>query len=1046
MSKFTKIGLLTLSLVIVSCSKREFKPISYLNIAPEKNPLRVPANSINNKCFTDTFEIDRIRQDIATMEKTWKKKAKVPSKFEKFSLSIAQTHYVNRFHEYIFMNEQSDSCNDLQCLLNISYGDRNSEAGDRIYHWFLKMGTGISTLDKIPTYSRESFKDKTRKDFLFPVEELKFLNMISFIVSSKYKDLYISTMHRFPNGTSPGASVAGAYNGFRGAYKKPHREIFLTQQNFSYSDNGIIKGYYIHTLVHELSHALDFSYGDPDEILSKVSITPKWTDLSWQWGEAKVSYTEEVNGLEVEKEKTIMKWIPSSAKEDTFLREYMKVSPQEDFADVGAYYVVDPEKLHEKASDKFSVFQDDFYFGDSFMDVDETMHIQDDLNSFLATNIEETVKNCVLDENSSQLASSIDYTFAKKYQFLSKELSNCLLSKIDEQLLSRLERIKKQRYKACKIVGENPHKLIQKSIHYNSNKIENTLQSIESIGKAKERWGSLRNELANKCDEKSIFLETYRLHKPKEQFQSAYIDCINNVFGKYTDIEKVVVGEKELLVSKINFSRTQKNVKEAFLDATKGLKTFLKDSSGELVESCRDQADFKTNLYTPVSGGNTYVNKNSLTCINDKFDENFDTVIKEFMQGHYYSSDVGLLYITEMYMQDYVNDINDYLYTLSLTEDEKYRKHIILDADDIFKDVIQSETLNQAYTLEKNSFKDDFNRTVKDTLRKYLSQYRAPMTISEHETLIELNKKVLKLLIENSKKVSNKDTVKFNNESKQIIKSLILKYSTIKNWSSNYKSLDEFEFKCHIQVEDEINQYISSKADKYKFLSKKRMTTSLKMSVCDPLHKALGKEVSASKNLQSSIKGRVIGHLLNTTNWKSSFESSKLKNSCLASLDKDSFDLNLNQYKLLNINVVLDEILNEECDKAVSLWEGVDLFEINNRMSCMFNCVSNVPKEYSISVKDWNLYLNNSFKLLTGEINKLFKDFIEPGIFKCIEKYPKVTIASFRIKRKKCIIKQLDTKVSIKLDKYSQRVNNILNNQLVKRQQKTKRYLGNYMK
>jgi len=351
---------------LVSCHD-QYRPISYLGAeSKERNYLRLPANISENKCFLDEFGIDRIREDIAVMESKWTKKVKVPKAFDQIDLKPAETHYIKRFHKYIFLNEDSSSCTSLSCLLNIAYGNPESEAGDRIYHWYLSMGTGISTLDSIPTYDSTTFKDKTLKDFLFPVEELKLLNITSKILSSKYKNLYISTMHRFPDNTSPGASVAGMYNGFTGASSKPFREIFLTNQYSKHSNTDEIQGYYFHTLIHELTHALDFSHGDSKKILSYVSTQKNWTDLSWEWGEAKITVEQEIDGVKTEIEKIIMKWLPVEGKTNGFLRSYMKVSPKEDFADAGSYFIISPDTLNSKAIDKYKKFKEEFYFGDSF--------------------------------------------------------------------------------------------------------------------------------------------------------------------------------------------------------------------------------------------------------------------------------------------------------------------------------------------------------------------------------------------------------------------------------------------------------------------------------------------------------------------------------------------------------------------------------------------------------------------------------------------------------------------------------------------------------
>jgi len=1030
----------------ISCNE-QYRPISYLGLeSKERNYLRFPANISDNKCFLDEFGIDRIREDIAVMESKWIKKVKVPKAFDQIDLKPAETHYIKRFHKYIFLNEDSSSCSSLSCLLNIAYGNHESEAGDRIYHWYLSMGTGISTLDSIPTYDRTTFKDKTLKDFLFPVKELKLLNITSKILSSKYKNLYISTMHRFPDNTSPGTSVAGMYNGFTGASSKPFREIFLTNQYSNHSNTDEIKGYYFHTLIHELTHALDFSHGDSNKILSYVSTQKNWTDLSWEWGEAKITVEQEIDGIKTKIEKTIMKWLPVEGKTNGFLRAYMKVSPKEDFADAGSYFIISPDTLNSKAKDKYEKFKEEFYFGDSFRDAVEVELIQKELSNYLATNINSIVKNCALDGYESK-RSDFSLLLPEISILLDPKTKNCLIDQIETIISEKMLEVKSLRYKSCKVIKGKETEYIQNAVDRNEVFLEESLNQIGEIGQAKESWSKLRTDLKNTCDPTSIYLSTRDELDPSEEYSKIMITCINNVFDEYSNITHLLEVEMEeyLKINKYNKAITETENK--FNDITKGLTTFLESSAVIFVESCRNSTSFKYNKYLPVSGGSIFVNNNSLNCINEQINESFDDVLRDFLGEKYNVSKKGLLYISKKNFNHYVTQINNALYNVNVKEEILYKDSIQDIMSTVFNKSINSESLIHNYLNKNSSFKQMFNLSVKNDLKSFWSTKGNPITISLSETISLLRPLILTDFIINANKENLSEITKLKSLNKETSDRLFNKFQNLDVWSFKYSSISNFKDACYKSIHSEVEVFSNNIMEEFKYLSSSALIKKTKIEICERLESILKKELDLSTYHKENLSKEIKKLIYTTTEWRSTIRDEDLKTLCL-----ESIDLNLNEtvksnLKLLNMKVIINNVLIKECQAFISNWIKIDLKSIESYVLCSGECRPQKPSLYADLNQDhWNLYLASSLVLFEKEAESIFDIVTKPRLDECKIKYPQIRYSVMKLKRKKCLLAKLNEKISMDRLDHSIEALNIIQILLDKKTNDLKLNLGTYMK
>jgi Mlc titration factor MtfA (ptsG expression regulator) len=1042
MNKF----IIFLLFILVSCSK-EYKPISYLN--SRLKPIttqRLPANINQNKCFVEEFGIERIRDDIAQMEIDWSKSVNVPKPYNKLKLKPAETHYIKKFHTYMFHNEESLSCTNLPCLLNIAYGDKESEAGERIYHWFLSMGTGISTIDNIPTYERNSFKEKTLKDFLFPVNELKLLNIVSKILSTKYKNLYISTLHRFPNGTSPGVSVAGMYNGFSGAYKKPYREIFLTSQSLSINSDKLVSGYYIHTLIHELTHALDFSFGDNSKILSSVSKEKDWTDLSWEWGEAKITVKKEVDGVMTEVEKTIMKWLPVEGRTNGFIRSYMKVSPAEDFADAGTYFVISPDELKTKAIDKYNKFKKDFYFDDSFRDSSEIDLIKQELNEYLSLNIKSIVKNCTLDKfEKNNIKNSL--TLPSTLNVLEPNTRDCLTFNIKKIASSKVSELKSNRYKTCKIMKGNEIEFIQNALDFNQVNLEESFDKIGEIGIAKESWSSLRKDLKEKCDSTSVFLEVRNNTNPKEDYDFNLLACMDNIFNDYKSISYLVEDERKEFLEKNSYLNAEDATKRKFEAITKGLNTFLEIEAHKFLKSCNDYLSSESEMYSPISGGAIFVNRNVLNCLNTKIDESLDDVLKKFLEEKYNMSEIGLIYIKDSNLKNYINQINNALYELNLKEQRTFVNEVKSNINSVFKVTTSSSKLMKSYLDESLSFEEEFKSSISKTLQNYWNKIGNPSTISLNETISHLKQGVKNKLIKNANSKFNEEDIRLNVLNNELSKTLFDKYQDINNWEFKYNSIDDFKDSCFKSLNTDVEKFALSQKNEFNYLSTKKIKNITKDKICKRLREALDSELNDSISLKKSLKLKINEKIFSTVFWRLFTSEKELNLSCIKKITIDSQEKLNSSYKLLNIDLITENILKSQCSDFLKKWKTIDLKSIKKRISCSGDCSQGIPPLYKdLSKEEWNNYLSQALIVFSGKADLVFEAELKPMLNSCVLKYPQIRFSVMKIKRKKCLIDILEKDIVLSnLDRNSES-SEIIKILLYKKINMLKSDLGIFMK
>jgi len=238
-------------------------------------------------------------------------------------LTAGEQTYAIRFLKSLSFPDGYDDCTNLECLFEKTYAEsfpEKTEWAKVISYWYEKTGYGVST---------------GPNDGLFEPEELRGMWVLANLLPDFYRKLpTLSDFHRIPNGYVGDDGAVGVY--YPGS-----RQIEIAQLTTRIANHRLL-GTFHHTLVHEMSHAFDRSIGTPNGWFSE---SPEWMGLS-QWQRLSRNDWKAVDG--------------------NFVSVYAATSPNEDFAESMAYFILEPDTLKKIAPEKFELISKKFFDGKAF--------------------------------------------------------------------------------------------------------------------------------------------------------------------------------------------------------------------------------------------------------------------------------------------------------------------------------------------------------------------------------------------------------------------------------------------------------------------------------------------------------------------------------------------------------------------------------------------------------------------------------------------------------------------------------------------------------
>lgn len=1003
--------------MFASCSK-SYNRLNWLHSYIETDNQRSIA-STEKACFIDQFEIDHIKNEITLLEKNWKTKVKIPEKFRFTTFNNAQTHYISRYHKYITLNDEGKKCNDLPCILNTAYGNNNGEEGYRIYHWFLTMQSGISTSRNIPGFADE--ETKKLKDYLFPNRELKFFNIMSKTLSAKYKNIFVSTIHRFPNGTSPGTNVAGRYNptwSYSPITKvittKNPSSLFLTDQNLSQNENNkTYQGYYRQTFVHEFTHALDFFYGQTEHTdRPMMSDQKQWTDFSWKWGE--VAVIEDFVGGDVQtsdKESIIMGWVVDETKVDGFLRPYQRTDPGEDFADSGSHFLFNPESFQKTSPNKYAFFKEKFYFNKGFVKNELINEKVGYISNDLKKSLWEIVKSCLVDR--VEFYGEAKYIKLDQYRYLGENQSQCLINQIENFIGKELYLIKKNEYYGCAIAKESSKDIHNKVLQNIEIDLGNYIEKLDDYKEIQKVWLAYRSELKNKCDPAYIFLDVRKSINPKEKYYNEFNSCLEQVHINYPTYGELLIEEKQNYLDAHKFEDVKDKTLYEYSQMMLGFKTNLKRSSEELVASCTLFQEEELNNTGLVMGPAIYVNASVLNCINNNFYAKLDAALYDFLNDKYALLESGLLYITETYQNVFVHMINEELRSINQMEENNSELVYVDGRKEIFSFLYNDDKfLSQLVENKKNK---DFcllegKSRVQDVIVNKWKSERWPQTISLNElsnTLVDI---ICPELLEVSSNKHQDELEKVNSVIKDYIHS---KINEQKKWIEKIKNEQNFIPIC--QEENSYHAKIRASSivseNNLIFVSPLFLQKHISDNLCKKLNEKFLIQLKEIKEQSVKYSKRVTHNLDTLYSWQIALNKENYIHSCMifaqTQLDKEFLhsDLDLNLFDLLSTSLMLKFLSSDACNDMSKQWENKHLVQLKSYMKASER---EMYANTNFQNSDYKQYMDSYLKEINSLMSSNIQQDYEVLVNECKNKHPYVRYASIKIKRKQCIMKFFD--------------------------------------
>ena len=322
-------------------------------------PKRKIANDHSGKCMRDLFTVEQLKKEVQELE-TAMDTNRLQGKWKHLDLSKLPTTAAD------FLVKHGDklgdpnvpvsfgSCEDVPCLFNTLYDTPDGIAGYVHYLWFLRTDIYLAADNLVPGQVASGGGQYNGKllplsSYLYETDELYGWWRLSKMLKAPYSSLtYLKEIQRIPRGER----MEGA-NAFACGLAHSDGWITLSDQCLIVYP-GSDSGHFFPSVIHELTHELDFEVGKRhnDEFYRS-----HWNDYLTMSGFELKEYRNSAG-------QQVRQWL---LKPDArIVTAYGKNSPQESFAELLAYYRVDGDNTKTKVSEDSWNLAASFYQGKQF--------------------------------------------------------------------------------------------------------------------------------------------------------------------------------------------------------------------------------------------------------------------------------------------------------------------------------------------------------------------------------------------------------------------------------------------------------------------------------------------------------------------------------------------------------------------------------------------------------------------------------------------------------------------------------------------------------
>lgn len=640
---------------------------------------RTPAAAKSPVCLKDKDSISSLREEIQALETqvSGNPIKGVWNHLNLLKLPRSQGIFLSRYVKWVqSQGYDYKNCSDLICILNNIYGSKTGEEGLLIYGWFLRMGSVISTANRVPLLPEglvsteveletTQFENKTYRDYLFSRDELTGFWLLSKTLSPVYQDMgSLLSIHRMPSGTyyvkwpnSCGFSWGGKTVG----------NIWLLDKCLEMGDDPKrFSTFFYRGVPHELSHRLDSWLGTPQ---SELSQTDEWKSLSG-WTQEEVA--------DPRSGKVTRRWRSDSSK-DGFVRDYAASSPAEDWADTAAYFRYAPAWTLEVSPKKAAYLSKKIYGGRTFDEGGIFSFYLDSTRRELSQSLPSVLDECVAGVSPPDSQDSSDVRSLIQPQFglaVDPAVEDCLRGRIAQVLEAALARLKENEYEACEFFARNTEGFIKQVVEEITPELVALLSKNSSIANQLRAVAKLNDEFKTNFDPREIYLKCYG----KEEEETCYSNMVTSLFDSISDENRsaipteILLKEKNRILVENSWSIARGVTTKLFKELFAGVESRLQKSADRLWENCKNSPSSDTGELPPTrpfNGGEHYVSSGILACLNHSILADLDAIRTTFSAklGITISDPQTQIFVTELWLPDYLEVLSQHAQKEAAAED-----------------------------------------------------------------------------------------------------------------------------------------------------------------------------------------------------------------------------------------------------------------------------------------------------------------------------------------------------------------------------------------
>ncbi|MBL7713995.1 MAG: hypothetical protein JNL01_00920 [Bdellovibrionales bacterium] len=579
-------------------------------------------------CFIDTFNLAKIRTEIAQMESAWPKKAAytLPSNFSFLkNAKPPEIEYLARFGRWVTVTKDAAAkCKDLPCVLNSAYGRLDGEEGYRIYHFFLRMGYPLGTVRENPQIGDRNPAPLIQ--YLFKNAELEMFNLVSELLPAGYRQMpRLTSIHRIRDGHLPGWA-AGVYSYYEGS---PGTIVVKDPTDPSVRREGnVYTDYAFHVITHEMSHAYDRNVG---EVKLKTgywySQLKEWKDKDWK-------------KYELAKHGKIIAVDMPAPRAGEFVTAYAKTSTKEDFADTAALTFHDPALLRKNAPNKGRLYVYMSQYG-------RELHWDEWKNWASAGIYEQMLPQLPLalgaclqngripgdDEVSDQL-------LGEEYGFFTAALRRCLQSQLNRAFDAVGANLNRNEYWACNYLGQPKKKEYLQQTVYRAlaNPTRALAENTEGFKKLLDLYDQAKKAL-DTCDADEAHVRLWDVVDGANQHKQEMESCVDGKLALFPDVVREFPELREQVLAERTWQRASERVRARINEAGKALPGMLKASAQNAWSACFAaapvvaDASLQPQVLNPYDGGSTFLSVEMLHCLNARAQPDYDREALANFQG-----------------------------------------------------------------------------------------------------------------------------------------------------------------------------------------------------------------------------------------------------------------------------------------------------------------------------------------------------------------------------------------------------------------------------